>query len=432
MKKKFPQDAHDIVMLVRTGIEFIVFNVFIVFSSKIIWLHGFSQLNGLRVGVSASLFYSLIILIITVRARIKDKPIRIITYFESVADAVFIIWLIFIFGGMNGPFFFFFFLAVMEAAFTFSLPAVLIVIAMGILSTIGDYGFQIYITHSALNIASLFFVFFRIVTISLIGYYSYSFMNSVIKEQKTAKELRVAYEELQKLDQAKSEFISITSHQLRTPLTAIKGYVSMILDGNYGEVSNKISAKLKNVYQSNERLIKLINNLLSVSRIETGKMELNLQKINLDHIISEAYDVLIQEAKKKKIYLKWEKNPTPDIMIDEDKIRQVLINVLDNAVKYTETGGVTIKTKKTNNSVLVEISDTGVGLIKEEKDKLFQSFSRGSAGSRFHTEGIGIGLYIAKKFVDLHQGKIWAESEGKDNGSAFYIELPIKQSLIIY
>jgi len=246
-------------------------------------------------------------------------------------------------------------------------------------------------------------------------------------EQRT-KELGKACEELKKLDKAKSEFVSIASHQLRTPLTAIKGYISMMLEKTYGEPPEKMEKPLKNIYLSNERLIKLVNDLLNVSRIEAGRMEMELEKLSLEEIITSVAEELKNIVKEKGIYLNFEKpeKALPKILADREKIRQVIMNVIDNAIRYTEKGGVTIKCKMQNAKCKIEVSDTGAGLTKYELSKMFGSFSRGTAGTRLYTEGVGLGLYVARRFVEMHNGKIWAESKGKDKGSTFYIELPIK------
>jgi len=258
--------------------------------------------------------------------------------------------------------------------------------------------------------------------------FGYFLIKSVLREIELRAELQKAYEELKRLDKAKSEFISIASHQLRTPLTAIKGYISMIIEGSYGKMSEKTKEPMENVYKSNERLIKLVNDLLSISRIESGRMEINLEKFSLEDIISSVVNESKIEAGKKGLKLTWEKppEPLPKISADRDKIRQVILNVIDNGVRYTRKGGITIRARSGEESLLIKVSDTGVGLTKEEISYLFESFSRGKAGTRFWSEGVGLGLYVAKKFIELQNGKIWAESKGKGKGSTFYIELPIK------
>jgi signal transduction histidine kinase len=240
--------------------------------------------------------------------------------------------------------------------------------------------------------------------------------------------LTIAYKELEKLDKAKSEFISIASHQLRTPLTAIKGYLSMLLEGIYGKVSQKMKEPIQNVYQSNERLIKLVNDLLSLSRLDAGKVKFEPQLTSLEEIIKEVVRELRLPIENKGLYIRIEeaKPPLPKVIADQDHIRQAILNIIDNAIKYTEKGGITIKLLKAGNKAQIKISDTGKGITEEELDRLFQMFSRASAGNQFHAEGAGIGLYIAKKFIEMHKGRIYAESKGDNNGSIFTIELPLE------
>ena len=266
---------------------------------------------------------------------------------------------------------------------------------------------------------SLLFLF------AITGYY---LIKSVLREIALRNELEKAYRELKKLDIAKSEFISIASHQLRTPLTAIKGYVSLISDRVYGEFPGKMQKPLRNVYSSVERLIKLVNDLLSISRIEAGKIKIEPEEFLLEDLINNILEELGNLAKAKKLYLKWEesKKPMVKVFLDRAKIRQVVLNIIDNAIKYTQTGGVTIGCKQKNGLCRLEIKDTGEGMTRAEISRLFKTFSRGAAGKRTWTEGAGLGLYIAKNFTEMHNGRIWVESTGKQKGSTFYIELPVK------
>ncbi len=246
-------------------------------------------------------------------------------------------------------------------------------------------------------------------------------------ERQTA-ELKKAYEELKVLDRAKSEFISLASHQLRTPLTAIRGYVSMILEGSYGKLSKTASKPLNNVLGSSERLIRIVNDLLNISKIELGKMELNKASANIEELITTCYEEMKPTAEKKGLEIIWQKSKSrlPEIEIDKLKIGQVISNLIDNAIKYTQRGKIEIKAEKTDSIIRVSIKDTGEGLTKDEIRMVFEGFTRGAAGIAYWIEGAGLGLYIAKKYIDLHNGKIWVESEGKGKGSAFYIELAIK------
>jgi len=252
-------------------------------------------------------------------------------------------------------------------------------------------------------------------------YFGYLLIRSVINEIKRR-------EEVERLSRAKSEFISIASHQLRTPLTAIKGYISMILEGTYGKIPGKVQEPMEKVYESNNRLISLVNNLLSISRIESGKLKLEAKKASIEDVISNVLDIFQIEAKEKGIYLNFKqpKEPLPEIVMDGEKMTEVISNVVNNDIKYTEKGGITIKVKELKSKIRIIVEDTGVGMTEEELDKMFKSFSRGMAGNRLYTKGAGLGLYISRKFVEMHGGRIWAESKGKNKGSTFYIELPMR------
>jgi len=250
--------------------------------------------------------------------------------------------------------------------------------------------------------------------------------------EKATKELKEAYEELQKLDKAKSEFVSIASHQLRTPLTAIKGYISMMLEKVYGNPPQKMKDPLKNIYASNERLIKLVNDLLNVSRIEAGRIEIKKESFSLEEVTISIIKELKNLAENKNIYLKLAKHKKTlsNVFADKDKIRQAIANIIDNAIHYTDKGGITVEIKENKNNLQIAIKDTGEGMTKTEIISLFESFSRGKAGTKLWTEGTGLGLYVTKKLITLNEGKVWAESEGKNKGSTFYIELPIKKTYV--
>jgi len=234
-------------------------------------------------------------------------------------------------------------------------------------------------------------------------------------------------EEAESLLKAKTEFLSIASHQLRTPLTAILGYSSMLKEGDYGVIPEKAGKALNQIYDSSQRMIKLVNDFLSVSRMETGKTVLKIKETSMNELINQVISDLELRAKERNLYVKYDRPATDHIIgIDPGKIKEVLSNLIDNAIHYTEKGGITVSTKENNARTTILVSDTGAGMTTEEIDKIFESFSRGSAGNELNTQGSGLGLYIAKKFVELHNGKIWAVSEGKDKGSIFYVELPNK------
>ena len=267
--------------------------------------------------------------------------------------------------------------------------------------------------------------------------------------QMMADSLAVANDQLRKLDNAKTEFISIASHQLRTPITAIKGFVSLILEGSYGEVNEGVHGALGKVYVSTERLVELIEDLLNVSRIESGRMSFAFEKSSLEKLLRELYDNFILIAKTKRFYLdlKLPETALPEIEMDYAKIRELISNFIDNALKYTERGGVTIKAELRAEGVVIDengfvavgkkspfgkmvritVSDTGIGVPKEEIPYLFKKFSRGKDVSRLHVGGTGLGLYVGKAIAETHHGQVWLESDGRGLGSRFIIELPIER-----
>ncbi|HEX8974040.1 MAG TPA: ATP-binding protein [Patescibacteria group bacterium] len=252
--------------------------------------------------------------------------------------------------------------------------------------------------------------------------------------QLMADKLAAANDELRKLDNAKTEFISIASHQLRTPLTAIKGYVSLVLEGSYGEINDGVHDALEKVFSSGERLIHLVEELLNVSRIESGRMQYDMKPGHIEDVIKEIYDNLIVLAKDKDLYLdlKLPENGLPDINLDPAKMKEVVSNLTENAIKYTDKGGVTVKAEALENGqkvsgkvVKVVVSDTGIGIPAEEIPYLFKKFSRGKDISRLHANGTGLGLYVVKNIVEAHNGQIWIESDGAGRGTRFVFELPV-------
>lgn len=251
--------------------------------------------------------------------------------------------------------------------------------------------------------------------------------------EKQTRELLEANEKLTNLDQAKSEFISIASHQLRTPLSIIKGYVSMILDGNFGPLTSGEKDSLEKVYKSNERLIDLVESLLNISRIESGRLQFIFEKKQLDDLVSSVCDELLMRVNRERVMFEFVKPKAklPAVNMDESKMRQVIMNLIDNSIKYTAHGNVTVSLKKQKDSILFCVSDSGVGIKPEDMPNLFRKFSRGTGSSLINAEGTGLGLFVAKKMIEAHGGRIWAESRGKHMGSQFYFEMPyVKQSRV--
>ena len=269
-------------------------------------------------------------------------------------------------------------------------------------------------------------------------------VRSVIHEVRRKEELQglydklaVANDKLRELDTAKTDFLSMASHQLRTPLTAAKGYLSLFLEGDYGEISPKQKDTLNKLYANNDRMAQLIEDLLNITRIESGRMEFNFSKCHIEDICREVVDSLMLKAKGLDLYLNYEppKEPLPELMIDGPKVREVISNVVDNAVKYTPSGGVTVKVvvrpkvkDEISDYVRVTVTDTGIGIPATELPYLFAKFSRGKDLTRLNTGGTGLGLYVAKNMIENNGGKIWVESDGEGKGSKFIVEIPVEQT----
>ncbi|PWB39069.1 MAG: hypothetical protein C3F02_00410 [Parcubacteria group bacterium] len=249
--------------------------------------------------------------------------------------------------------------------------------------------------------------------------------------QKANRDLQEANMHLRDLDKAKSEFLSIASHQLRTPISAIKGYLSMLMDGDFGKVTSpRIKEVLAGVYESSNRLARQVDIFLDVSRIESGHLKLDKHPIQINNLIDSVVAELQNQVIKKGLKLNFKADKsTPMIVADPDKIRNVIINLVDNAVKYTPQGAVIVSTKYDQDFLTFMVKDTGIGIDPAEVGGLFRKFVRGSGVAQIHTGGSGLGLFIAQKMIKEHGGQIWAESEGKGLGSTFQFTLPFKDGL---
>lgn len=234
--------------------------------------------------------------------------------------------------------------------------------------------------------------------------------------------------QLYELDQSQNQFVSIASHELLTPLSAIEGYLSLILEEHQGKVDHTAHGYLDKVYASAKRLSLLIEDLLSVSRIESGDIKIEPQSLNLANLISDAVEQLtpIAEQKNLKVTFNYDpKKPLPPVWADQDRSMQVVVNLLGNAIKYTPEGEViiTLINDPDFNGSRVNIKDTGIGLSDDQQAHLFQKFYRASSEATRNISGTGLGLYITKSIVEKMNGKIGVESEvGK--GSTFYFSLP--------
>ncbi len=237
--------------------------------------------------------------------------------------------------------------------------------------------------------------------------------------------LRVANHHLKELDKAKDEFISMASHQLRTPLTTIKGYLSMMIEGDSGQLTPAQKEFAEFAYGSSERMVNLISDLLNVSRLSAGRFLIQTKPTDMVAMIADEVRQLATHATAKNIKLIFDRPPglLPPAEIDDNKTRQVVMNFIDNAIYYTQTGEVRVVLEQSGDKVRMEVRDTGIGVPDKAKRKLFTKFFRADNAQIVRPDGTGLGLYLAKRVVEDQGGTIIFNSvEGK--GSTFGFELP--------
>jgi signal transduction histidine kinase len=231
------------------------------------------------------------------------------------------------------------------------------------------------------------------------------------------------------IEKMKTEFVALAAHQLRTPLSAVKWTLKMLLDGDLGEISKEQREFIGKTYQSNERMISLINALLDVTRIEEGRYLFRAIFFQIETIVQFVINSFKEIIEKKKISLvfKKPKKKLPKVKVDVEKIRLAIDNFLDNAIRYTPVGGkVTVSLSYDKKNIEFAIKDNGVGIPKEQQKRVFTKFFRGANVVRMETEGTGLGLFIAKNIIEAHNGKTWFKSE-EGKGTTFYFSLPAKK-----
>ncbi|MCX6736121.1 MAG: ATP-binding protein [Candidatus Parcubacteria bacterium] len=288
---------------------------------------------------------------------------------------------------------------------------------------------EVFLSQSGKEIA------IRIALLGMVTFFSFLLVKGVLKDvesreyaEKLAKELELANEHLRVLDKQKSEFVSIASHQLRTPLTAIIGYSSMLLEGSYGKLSDKAAEVVDKVYESSRRLAGTIDDFLTISHIEQGKMVYTFSTVEMRGLLSGMVEEFSTRAKNEKKELRFtdDGNGNYNVTADDNKIRQVLSNLIDNAIKYSKEGQsveVSLTKDFMTNKTRISIHDSGIGMSPETISNLFQKFNRAKDVQKTYADGNGIGLYIAQEMMKSHHGKIWAESEGEGKGATFFVEL---------
>jgi len=244
---------------------------------------------------------------------------------------------------------------------------------------------------------------------------------------KDITERKKAEEEIKKAMKIKSEFISMVSHELRTPLAIMKEDIAIVLDGAAGKINDKQKHFLDAAERNLNRLVRLINDVLDFQKLDSGRMRFNMQDNDINEVVKEVHKTMASSVEERGIdfTLKLEDN-LPGIRFDSDKIIQVLTNLINNAIKFTERGSITVATRRIKNEIQVSVSDTGCGIKQEDLPRLFHKFEQLATGGDRKTGGTGLGLAISKEIIKEHNGKIWAESEfGK--GTTLRFLLPVRE-----
>jgi signal transduction histidine kinase len=246
--------------------------------------------------------------------------------------------------------------------------------------------------------------------------------NSTLQQRidQATRKLRTVNEKLLALDEAKDDFISMASHQLRTPLTSVKGYLSMVMEGDAGKITTKQRTMISQAYFSSQRMVYIIADLLNVSRLRTGKFLIEPAPVNLATVVGEEVNQLEEIAKDHSLKLSFKPPKNfPDLMLDETKTRQVIMNFVDNAIYYTPSGGhVTVHLVDKPQTVELRVEDDGIGVPHSEQQHLFTKFYRAENARKARPDGTGLGLFMAKKVIIAQGGALIFESR-EGQGSTF-------------
>ncbi len=260
-------------------------------------------------------------------------------------------------------------------------------------------------------------------------------IRSVIKEvaqrekiEKLATDLETANVRLTELDRQKSEFVSFATHQLRAPLTAMKGYASMILDGDMGAMADEAKLGVSRIYDSAKTLTSIVDDYLNITRIELGTMKYAFETIDFKALIEDVLGELKPNIEKSGLKFSFkvdDENMDYRITADHDKFQQVIANLIDNSMKYTPKGSVdlTLSFNRAKNRFVFKIQDTGIGIDPEIMPHLFLKWSRATNANKTNIKGTGLGLFVAKEIITAHHGEVRAESAGEGKGSTFIVEM---------
>lgn len=225
------------------------------------------------------------------------------------------------------------------------------------------------------------------------------------------------------LEAEKEEFLAVASHELRTPMTGVKGYLSMILGGDAGDVPPKIKEYTAQAYVSNEKLIKLVDQMLKVARLQEGRTHLNIERVDLDEQIKLLISDFAIPAQEKSIKIDYRPiGEKVKILADADKTREILMNLISNAIKFNNPGGsIIISSDIKDEWIIIKVKDTGIGVKREDQQRIFGIFSKANLSLTGQEKGTGLGLYVACRLAEAQGGRIWLDASEPDQGSTFVV-----------
>lgn len=367
----------------------------------------------------------------------RKEDISLIVKIRSLIRLFLLALFLHFFGRINGPFFVFFLPVAIEPFLRKDISLANAIVGLMILFTTVEFGWLVF-QKEALGFMPIIEFLVRVLVLILMRAYGSILAQERMFEEKTqlevqetaeklgraTRELKKANFKLQELSVLKDEFVSVASHELRAPMTTIKGYIAMILDGDAGKIPPQVREFLQDAYEGNERMIRLVNNMLNVSRIESGRLVINLKDIQIEKAIEDVVKDFQLEAESHGLELKYFKprKKLPKVRVDPDRIKEVISNLVGNGINFTPHGHIYVKSYEEDGMVTIKVEDTGVGIAPEDQKELFKKFSQLETAAPFK-KGSGLGLYICRMLVNEFGGDIWLKSK-VGRGTTFYFSLP--------
>jgi signal transduction histidine kinase len=235
--------------------------------------------------------------------------------------------------------------------------------------------------------------------------------------------------QLRELDRLKTSFLANMSHELRTPMNSILGFADVVLDELDGPLTENMTKDMQIIRKNGQHLLSLINNVLDMAKIEAGKMSVNLERFKLHDVLKDVVSITSPMVNDDVLSLHLEEDSDQETEIEADRIRirQVMLNLVNNAIKFTEKGEVSVRADRQGDTILIQVRDTGVGIPPDKQGLVFQEFTQVDASATRKVGGTGLGLPISRHLINMHSGRLWVESTGiPGEGSTFFVELPIE------